>query len=108
MDGDIRVARAKVRHLALAEWRLKPVRGNPRMVRNLQRMADCLLAGFRNLETITVVIQELSNGDSDAKKKGALLMVVDEMSFLREREDAMRGFEVYEIPKLRLGTILKQ
>jgi hypothetical protein len=91
------------------------VKGNPRTVRNLQRMADCLLAGFRNLETITVVIRELSNGDSDTKKKGALLMVDDETSFLREREDAMRAFEIYEKkqqdwkkPKLRLGTILKQ
>ena len=66
------------------------------------------------METITVVIRELSNGDSNTKKKGALLKVVDEMSFLREREDAMRAFEIYEKqqdwkkPKLRLGTIVKQ
>jgi len=111
---DIRVARAKVRHLAVPEWTLKPVRGNPRTVRNLQRMADCSVCRVPNLETITVVIRELSNGDSNTKKKGALLKVVDEMSFLREGEDAMRAFEIYEKqqdwkkPKLRLGTIVKQ
>jgi len=77
MGGDIRVAREKVRHLALPERRLQPVTGNARTVRRVQHMADVLLAGFRNLETITVVIRELSNGDSG--RKGAMLMVVDEM-----------------------------